>query len=208
MAFARYILGLRSPTQKPIRRKGLVMKYKKFLDLNNQYPSLARDLSWRGVLRNLKEFVKKKVGFIAYRPFEKLDLTAKEESIASPLKCYKLTQYELHFHVEGEGEGTRLRHVSPGIGDGSIQAHIDEITKWFDGCETFRGKQLIWERAIKRTVSGSSHAGVTEMNLEIYLFPPRYRFKRMSLAPTPPPDPAMIAWITGGEMPPIIPRMV
>ena len=154
------------------------MKWSKFLQLCARHPFIVSDLNWGGEAN--KEFVRTKVGFIACRPFESLDLSTKESSSSTPLKseyrfvkmeCYKVTQYELYFHVEGEGRGTRLRYVGPNIGDGSIQAHIDEIIDWFEDCEVFRGKQLIWERVIKRTMSGSSYAGMTQMNLEIYLFP-------------------------------------
>lgn len=190
------------------------MKWKKFRELQAQYPFLAHDLNWRGVLRDTKEFVRTKVGFIAFRPFEKLDLSAKHSSSSTPLKsdyvhvkmeCYRAVEYQLSFHVEGEGDGTRLRYVTTDIGDGSIQAHIDDVTRWFEGCEVFRGKQLIWERIVKRTVSGSSHAGLTDMSLEIYLFPRFYRFKPMPRTPLPPPDPAYMAYINGEPMPPIVP---
>lgn len=165
------------------------MKYGKFLDLVARYPFISHDLMWRGVLCNpkeVKEFVRRKVGFIAFRPFEKLDLSARHLSSGTPLvsnyahvrmECYKATEYQLSFHVEGEPGGSRGRFVSTDVDDGSIQAHIDDVTRWFESCEAFRGKRLIWERAIKRMVSGSSHVGLTEMDLEIYLFPPGYRFR-------------------------------
>jgi len=190
------------------------MKWKKFLELQAQYPFLAYDLNWRGALRNPKEFVRTKVGFIAFRPFKRLDLSAKYSSSGTPLKseyvhvkmeCYKSVEYQLRFHVEGEDDSIRLRYVTTDIGDGSIQAHIDDVTRWFEGCEVFRCKQLIWERVIKRTVSGSSHAGLTNMSLEIYLFPQFYRFKPMPRMPLPPPDPAHISYVTGAPVPPIIP---
>ncbi|HEU0080501.1 MAG TPA: hypothetical protein VFQ72_00535 [Candidatus Paceibacterota bacterium] len=190
------------------------MKWKKFCELQAQYPFLAHDLNWRGVLRDTKEFVRTKVGFIAFRPFEKLDLSASSSSRGTPLKsdyvhvkmeCYTAVEYQLSFHVEGEGDGTRMRYVTTDIGDGSIQAHIDDVTRWFEGCEVFRGKQLVWERVVKRTVSGSSYAGLTDMSLEIYPFPRFYRFKPMPRTPLPPSDHSHVAYVTGAPMPPIIP---
>ena len=190
------------------------MKWKKFLELQAQHPFLGNDLNWRGVLRNHKEFVRTKVGFIAFRPFDKLDLAAKAASSGTLLKsnyvhvkieCYQAVEYQLSFHVEGEADGTRLRYVTTDVGDGSIQAHIDDVIRWFEGCEVFRGKQLIWERVVKRTVSGSSHVGLTNMSLEIYLFPRFYRFKPIPRTPLPPADPATVAYLTGAPMPPIIP---
>lgn len=191
------------------------MKWKKFREIQAQYPFLSHDLNWRGVLRDTKEFVRTKVGFIAFRPFEKLDLFAKQSSSGTPLKsnyvhvkmeCYKAVEYQLSFHVEGEDNSARLRYVTTDIGDGSIQAHIDDVTRWFEGCEVFRGKQLVWERVVKRTVRGSSHAGLTDMSLEIYLFPRFYRFKPMTRTPLPSVNPATIAYMNGAPMPPIIPR--
>jgi hypothetical protein len=190
------------------------MKWKKFRDLQAQYPFLAKDLNWRGVQRDSKEFVRTKIGFITFRPFESLNLAARHSSSSTPLRsnysnvemeCYTATEYQLCFHVEGEQEVTRGRFVTTDVGDGSIQAHIDDVTKWFEGCEVFRGKQLIWERVVKRTVNGSSHVGLSQMNLEIYLFPRFYRFKPMPRTPVPSPDPAHVAYVTGAPMPPIIP---
>jgi hypothetical protein len=190
------------------------MKWEKFRKLQAQHPHLAYDLNWRGVLRDEKEFVKKRIGFIAFRPFEALDLSAKYVSSSTPLKtnfiyvkmeCYQAIEYQISFHVEGEDEGTRLRHVATDKGDGSIQAHIDDLTAWFEGCEEFRGKQLVWERVVKRTVSGSGHTGVSNMNLEIYPFPRHYRFKPMSTKALRPANPSTLAYMAGTPMPTIIP---
>jgi len=142
---------------------------------------------WTNGNRNLKEFVRTKVGFIAYRPFETINLLTARESVVSwqmksdyefvQMHSWKAVNYDLWFHVEGEGESTRVRFMSPDIGNGSIQAHMEEISKWFAGSQYFRGKQLIWERIVKKTKSGSSHAGTTEINFEIFLFPKGYGFR-------------------------------
>jgi hypothetical protein len=196
------------------------MKWNKFMALQSQYPFLANDLSWRGVLRDTKEFVRKKIGYIAFRPFETLDLTSKATSSITVLKSafrytqmesYTSVEYQISFHVEGEGkhEGgsgvDRLRYVTSEVGDGSIQAHIDDVTAWFTSCEAFNGKQLIWERVVKRTVSGSSHVGLSNMNLEIYVFPRFYRFRSLPRTLPPPPSRARLAYLRGEPMPPLIP---
>lgn len=194
--------------------KGVSMKWEKFLELQAQYPHIEQDLSWRGVLKNLKEFVRTKVGFIAHRPFEKLDLQSKYWSTGEPLRSnhvnvrmerYTVTSYQISAHVEVEAESSRLRFVSDDVGDGSIQAHIDSLLEWFQGCEVFAGKQLVFERVVKRTVNGSSLAGMTNVNLEIYLFPRHYRFRPIERPPLPRPDPAMVAFLSGGPMLPIVP---
>jgi hypothetical protein len=194
------------------------MKWKKFLELQAKYPFLPNDLCWRGTLPDAKDFVRKKVGFIAFRPFEKLDLSETYSSNSTPLDTkyahvkmayYTTVEYQISFHIEGENEGTRTRHVDPGIGDGSIQAHIDDIMRWFDGCEVFQDKRLMWERVIKRTVSGSSYAGLTSMNLEIYQFPRYYRCKPWSFDYNiPVPNPATRAYVLGEEMPPLVPGRI
>ncbi len=190
------------------------MKWSKYLALYAQYPFLNIDLCWRGMLPSVKEFVRKKVGYIAFRPFEKLDLSAKYSPSSTEIKSmfvhvrteyYTAIEYQISFHIEGESASTRSRYVDPGIGDGSIQAHIDDLIKWFEGCEVFQGKQIIWERVIKRTVSGSSYAGLTKMDIEIYLFPRNYRCKPQSFnVSVPIPNPATRAYVLNEEMPPLV----
>lgn len=210
-----YIPSLRSSTTKAYMAKGDSMKWNKFQKLQEKYSFLTHDLCWRGNSnKKIKEFVRTKVGFIAFRLFNNLDLTSKysldgrvpvEPHPHLNMEVYSVAEYQISFHVEGEDEGTRLRHVDPGVGDGSIQAHIDDIQQWFDGCEFFDGKQLVWERVVKRATKGSCRGGLIEMNLEIYLFPRFYRFKPM---PAPQQaDPARRAYFEEGEMPPIIPSL-
>jgi hypothetical protein len=197
------------------------MKWKKYIERLAQFPHLADDLTWRGRRNDNREFIRTKVGFIAPRPFENLDLSATLSStgtslssdyVHARLRCYKATEYQISFRIEGMNDVTYLRHVDPGVGDGSIQAHIDDLTKWFKGCEAFRGKHLIWERVVKRTVSGSSYAGLTEMNLEIYLFP-EFSYVKHPLCATAPPvtqkdldsQATAHAYVRGEPMPPLVP---
>ncbi len=190
------------------------MKWSKFLELQKNHPFIAHDLSWRGEPQDNKEFVRKKVGYIAFRPFGSLDLTAKETSSSTPLKSnhpgvdmgyYRAVEYQISFHVEGEADSTCLRYVTTDVGDGSIQAHIDDVTDWFESCDDFQGKQLVWERVVRRTVCGSSHTGLTSMSLEIFLFPRHYRFKPVKWEPIPAPNRATIAYLNGDALGPIVP---
>ncbi len=189
------------------------MKWSKFQELTAKHPFLTHDLTWRGASKTNKEFIRTKVGFIAPRPFEKLDLASKATSSGTPLsskyvhaqmESYKAVSYQISFHIEDEPEASRLRYITSDVGDGSIQAHIDDITTWFESCDAFRGKQIIWERVVRRTVSGSSFVGLSSMNLEFYLFPKFYRFRTIPID-RPVTNPARYAYFTGGEMPPIIP---
>jgi hypothetical protein len=197
--------------------KGVSMKWEKFKELEKKHPYVAHDLVWRSEIKgNLKEFVRTKVGFIAHRPFEKLDLSSTGVSSVEELNSnflharmerYVETAYQISAHVEGEAESSRLRYVSAGkhVPDGTIQGHIESLLNWFQDCKNYNGKQLVFERVVKRTLSGSSHCGLTNMNLEIYPFPPRYRFRPIERPPLPRPDQAMVAFLSGGPMPPIVP---
>lgn len=194
------------------------MKWNKFHKLATQYPFLAHDLVWRGSApSDIKQFVREKVGFIAFRPFEALDLSSKSTSSSTPLKSqyrhtqmesYQVVEYQLNYHVDADGtDGCgRLGYVTPSLGDGSIQAHIDDTMEWLEECDVFKGKQLVWERVVKRTTRGSSHSGLTSMNLEVYLFPRGYRFRSLPCAAPLPVDPAYAAYVRGEPMPPIIPQ--
>lgn len=176
------------------------MKWEKFLKLINKHPFIEQDLRHKkNISPTTKEFVKKKVGFIAFRPFESLDLSSRSSSGASAV------EYQLAFRVEGEYDKVRLRDV----GTNSIQFHIDLIMLWAETCEDFLGKQLIWERIVKRTVRGSVNTGLlTGMDLEIYLFPRFYRFRPMPRPPSRRADPSIIAYMNGEPLPPIIPGTV
>lgn len=178
------------------------MKWKKFCELQAKYEFLGCDLNWRGDLRNMKEFVRKKVNYIAFRPFESLDLSTGPSIGTSGTSA---VEYQLVFHIEGEYDNARLRYVTAHIGDGSIQAHIDDVMVCFEADENFRDKQLVWERVVRRTVSGSSNTGLTSMSLEIYLFPRFYRFRPIQRKPLRRANASYIAYINGDPLPPIIP---
>ncbi len=189
------------------------MKWNKFQEMMYRHPFLVDDLNSVGIVKKgkeIKEFVRTRVGFIAFRPFEKLDLASKTVSngerlpsdyVYAKLERFTRVDYDLMFHHEGEPEGSRGRNVFSDKGDGSIQAHIDDVTKQFETLEHYRGKQLIWDRVIKRTLHGSSHMPA-KIDLEIYLFPQGYRLKPMPRIPVPPIDPGHLAWMNYEPCPP------
>lgn len=183
------------------------MKWKKFLELQKRHPFIEQDLKWRGDLLDTKEFVRKKVSFIAFRPFDSLDLCSKS-TLMTPVNWNShsnVVHYHLSFHIEGEEYGTNFRHVNGSVGDGSIQAQIDDATKWLENEKEFDGRQLVWERVVRTTMRVGTITGLTEMSLEIYLFPRQYRYRQTPREPFVPPDPATIAYMEGRPMPPIIP---
>ena len=187
------------------------MKWNRFCKLKEKHPFVSIDLRHeKNISHSTKEFVKKKVGFIAFRPFDSLDLSRKCSLICipptiDPSECCRSVEYHMRFHIEGEDDGIRLWFVGNHIGDGSIQANIDHVTNALELKGELRGKQLVWERVVKYIFSGSSHAGITVLNLEIYQFPRFYRFRPIPRTPSRPVNPSVIAYMTGGPMPPIIP---
>jgi hypothetical protein len=184
-----YIPSLRSLQAKAYMAKEGSMKWNKFIVLQNRHPFITHDLTFRGKVMTpgeIKEFVRTKVGFIAFRPFNKLTLNEKRHSAGTPLKsnyvhvrmeCYTETAYQISFHIEGEADSTRLRYVTSEIGNGSIRAHLDDLVRWFVGCEAFLGKKIVWERIVSHSISGNSYAGLIQMDLEIFEFPPDYQFQ-------------------------------
>ncbi len=194
--------------------KGVVMKWKKYRDLQVKCPFIADDLCWGFIYPNTKDFVRTRISFIAFRPFESLDLSAKQTSTrslggdctSSEIPCCKTVDYKVVFHVQFEENATRLFQVTDDKGDGSIQAHIDDVTTWFDSQEEFVGKQLVWDRVVKRTANRVLQTRqITNMSLEIYLFPKFYRFKPMPSRPYSPPNPEYDAWVKEKPLPPILP---
>lgn len=189
------------------------MKWRTFSALQRRHLFIKDDLTWNGSSHGNKEFVQERVGFIAFRPFDKLSLSEKNSSSSTPLpseyrhvqmEWYKSVQYRLVFHVEFEPDGSRQRFLGTDIGDGSLQAHIDDVTEWFQSCRAFDDKQLVWERVVKYTVTGSTRRGISEMNLEIYPFPRFYRFRAIRRHVYQ-GNPSGTSDLDNEELPPLIP---
>jgi hypothetical protein len=162
------------------------MKWKKFLEIEVKHPTLRRDLGLNGQGQGeVKDFVRTKVDYIAFRPFESLDLLQKSSSSSDELqglcdsisgsRTYNYVEFALGFHIRLEEDwGTRVRHVDASVGSGSIQAHIDDVLLCFEHDKKLEGKQPFWECITKRTLKGSLRHGLTSMILEIYQFPRHY----------------------------------
>src|SRR5581483_5232841 len=83
------------------------MKWANFRDirLQNRWlddPHVRRVMAWHFSLDDLREFIRKKVSFIAFRPFEKLDLKAKRFEMREGQDAW--VNYFLFFHFEGHPE--------------------------------------------------------------------------------------------------------
>ena len=154
------------------------MKYKKYIVRIGQHPwltgavrfSLAR---FNGGNDCLKEVVRTKVGYIAPRPYEKLDLNAKNSSSSQPLsskyrfvamEMWTSVDYSIHFVVSGDGH-ERIAFLDGGK---TVGQRLDEIKAWFLKCDAFEGQSLIISGIIKQNRSGSSHSGLTNVNFEFY----------------------------------------
>lgn len=194
------------------------MKWKKFMDLKAKHPFLEQDLDWidEPHQSNLREFVRTKIEFIAFRSFHELDLNMKPVSVSTPIagsdgqtmtRYYnKTVEYKISFRAEDEADCARRRYVAARFRPDSILDHINEVTAWFEYCDEFHGKQLVWERIVKRTKNGSSHTGITKIKLEIYQFPKFYRSRPVSRLLSSRPELATIAWMAGSKLPQISPE--
>lgn len=188
------------------------MKWKKFQDLVRKHPFVASEVSLLGVRLDNKEFVKRYVGFIAFRPFSSLDLNARStfevKSLDPEVQFFATQRFEMiEYSVCVEIDGTPERVVLPTSQSPTINAVIDIIDMAFES-ESMNGKTTSWLRVVKKSAHGSTgnaRSFVTELNIEIYPFPRFYRARPIHMTPITPANPSHIAYMTGAPMPPLIP---
>lgn len=160
------------------------MKWRKFLEIEAKHPTILRDLGLSGQSRGeVKEFVRTKVDYIAFRQFESLDLlctTSSQPDDNSDIcdisvhTSFTVVEFSLCFHIQLEEMGTNVRHVDKSVGMGSIQEHIDDVISCFEHDKKLEGKRPSWEYVVKRTSKGSLYHGLSSLHLEIYQFPRHY----------------------------------
>lgn len=175
------------------------MKWQKFLHMQQKHPFIMNVFDSQGNLEDVKDFVRKKVGYIAFHPFEKLDLSSRGQTISAPVESsdaqseashFKTVEYQMYFHAPIESGGSGSRLVTHNVGNGSIQAHIDDVMKWVESSDQFRYEQLVWDYVVRRTSRGSTRVGLTNIDIEIFLFPRLYRARQIQRKPSKPlPDP-------------------
>ena len=177
------------------------MKWSKFREfrLTNQWFAnetvIRAVLTWEFFLplKDLREFVRNNVWFIAPRLFESLNLWA-EGSIACDFPEVSV-RYLIFYHFEGEKrEYCDFLSMSQ-----TIRERLECAEKKF-------GTRIIWDRVVKETIHGK------RMGLEIYPFPGGYRLTGLPREKSTPVDPHEIevhrAYITGTPMPPIMPSPI
>jgi len=198
------------------------MKWNKYQQQTAQYPWLNQVLGFNfwnhWAHKTAKEIVKKHVGYIAFRPFASLDMKATTTSTSNILpdaryqhvqmEMYTRCDYSIYATVVGD-EHERIKFTDDGT---TVEQCIDAYKEWFVKCDVFKDRRLLLTRVIKRTISGSSYTGLTNVNFEIYEFPIG---ERVVVHPVQTPEPqidpydreVMTAYVSGTPMPPIRPGM-
>ena len=193
------------------------MKYAKYVSLVEQHPWLSEAIRFclcrftTGSNGNMKEIVRTKIGFVAPRPYNSLALLGKDASssqtLPSPYKYAVLEKwssvnYSVHFQISGDAHE---RIVFPDGGRTVVQL-MEEVKEWFLKCESFKDQTMVILGIIKQSRSGSSHTGLTNVNIEFYEPPVGQRAIHYPSKATPKaPDEAARAYVDGTPMPPIIP---
>jgi hypothetical protein len=155
------------------------------VDTNEQLIDPAtgrRDITKLGKLR---EFVRHKLGYVAFRPFNRLNLEEKrgwyesQTSFDHAIRCepYLGGDFDTWYEVEW----TVLTHNGAGItsdwsvrDDTSILDTIQAIKTRND--EGFLGEgDLSFDFVVRTSTEGTKLEGLTEMTVEVYRFPLGYR---------------------------------
>lgn len=184
------------------------MKMKNYLRLVQRHPFVADDMT-RIFGNDPRERVRTEVEYIAFRPFETLDLNAKSTPLHKFTNTgvdehYEHVTYCLVYHVEDESAGEHQMYAV--FNSFSIEGQIESIMRMFEGHAEYATKQMVWERVIKRVTRGTHATSVQRNTFEVYLFPQHYRFRPIDCRPAPCADRAHMAYLTDGPFPPIIPR--
>ncbi len=187
------------------------MKWKKYQDLVKKYPFIKDEVQLLGIrFGNSKEFVKKCVEFIAFRPFASLDLGIRSTFICQsepgstffPTKRYQMVEFSILIAIGAESE-----RITLDTGGNDIQTAIDLLIEFINTEEP--GKQITWKHITKKSVYGSNASDASQLVnrviIEIYQFPPFYRATPPPPEAISPPSAAHLAYISGEPMPPIIP---
>ena len=206
------------------------MKWSKFRKLKGEYPWLEQTIDSCGILERdgishgeaqeiLRRMVRQKLTFIAFRPFERLELDVErndgrntaEYAFATdtyfdgnPQALY-IEDWELVWHI-----GDRLDPRGRSIEWKSIRQEIDEAKDWHRRNFNPDDEAITFDRVLKWTMRGNTRDTVSEMSLEIFPFPPGWTFFPRNTEP-PTPDSAKPevtrAYMEGKQLPPVMPGM-
>lgn len=188
------------------------MKWKKFQELVKRYPFVASDVGLLDVsLANNKQFVRRHVGFIAFRPFESLDLNSHSTFKVVPTETspttppsYRFEMVEYSICVTFGDKTGRITLNTPN--SPTIKEAIEKFDTFYETRVGVDEQSVDWKHVVRKSVRGNSDAHlVTEMNIEIYPFPRFYRARPIPMPSMTLPSPSHIAYMTGAHMPPLIP---
>ncbi len=165
------------------------MKWNKFVGIFTTYPWLQMHLGspWLVSLplnvpaeearRQLKEYVRTQLDYIAFRPFDQLDLTASNggdhERITHPKYPNNVfirgegIDYMIRLHIDGPDRPfERARHIDTTIADA-----ITDLVEWHGEYWGPRKCPLRLGAIVKRVSRGNDVTQFRRQHLEVYLFP-------------------------------------
>jgi hypothetical protein len=158
------------------------------------------------VERKLKEEVRKGIEYIAFRPFDKLDLSL-EPTPYDP-NNREWTMFDVDYHVGyEENPGSRWRSVSDGK---SIKQFVEEL-RASEGAEAYANdKVFVIDRILRIDVHlVDAFEGTGPISVQIYPCPAGCGLHLVPpLKASPPVDPSYLAYINHEPMPPIVPSMI
>lgn len=168
------------------------MKWHKFRRIREQTPWIlwyvglmdvtAAPLNYpRGeATRRLRHWVRHHVGYIAFRPFDSLNLDCGNASEGTREEWVSTT-FSVRLHIGGADEPFgRLRYVTSkvredGHDETSIRKVMLELQSWHQKCWEKRGNPLSLDAVVKVIQSGSRAHGPRTQSLEIFPIPVGFR---------------------------------
>ncbi|MFC1598462.1 hypothetical protein ACFL2U_00400 [Patescibacteria group bacterium] len=140
--------------------RGFVGSSKVISALNNYPADKAKAM--------LKEWVRTRINFVAFRPFESLNILETNMRNGNG-PDYTWVHYKILLHIEGEAFAYRARSVAWDVEEDedetSIRKVIEHLITWHQLYWAKQGKGLIFDAVIKET------GNETSRSLEIFRFP-------------------------------------
>lgn len=211
------------------------MKMHKFRELRQQNPWILRILGFEHLLienefedetraqaeSRLREFVRHKLKYIAFRPFSTLDLNAVRndgrDTFAETMICdpyyggswdaWYEEDWKITFGIGPEND----RHYEEPLDGMSVENQIEKTRIWYRDCIIKHTKQpLCFHRVVKVTRTGPSRDVLSEVTVDIY--PMSYGVRPCDVLPPKPLTPQeqyyRQAVLDGIEAPPVFPGTV
>ncbi|MCX6744537.1 MAG: hypothetical protein NTX82_03365 [Candidatus Parcubacteria bacterium] len=121
----------------------------------------------------LKDWVRTRLQFVAFRPFEALDTTLTNHQSGEGAD-YKWEKYQVLIHIEGEPFAHRARSVAwkPEAEEDETSVHkvIEHLVRWHQQYWGKESKKLVFDAVIKTKGQDHSHS------IEIFRFPENFGY--------------------------------